>query len=100
MDPETYDESNASYFNYTDPYRITEAIANPENGEPGEEDFGYLNVQRDAMIFDIGTGPGVLGKLLTKKGFTNIEGAEPSTNFRNAASKSGCYRKTLDMFFG
>ena len=63
-------------------------------------DYGYLNVSRDAALFDIGHGTGLLGKLLSAEGFTNIEGADASSSFVETASASGWYRNCSEIWFG
>ena len=45
-------------------------------------------------------GTGVLGRLLAEEDFANIDGADASPCFVNAAANSGYYRETSEMFFG
>ena len=59
-----------------------------------------MNLARDAVIFDIGQGPGILGKLLTAEGFTNISGADVSANFNEEARQSGWYQSVVEHWFG
>ena len=59
-----------------------------------------MNLARDATLFDIGQGPGILGRLLTAKGFTNIDGADCAPHFNEAAIQSGCYKNVREMWFG
>ena len=101
MTGECYDDFLVR-INFTDPYKIADAIANPPPADSGAEgDFGYLNLARDAKIFDIGQGTGLLGKLLHPKGFTNIEGADASSEFCTIASESGWYSKgAREFWFG
>ena len=55
---------------------------------------------RDAAIFDIGQGTGLLGKLLAAEGFTNIDGADASQNFVDTANKTGWYKNCSVVWFG
>ena len=96
MKGDAYDQFNAS-INFTDPYRIADAISKVESEE---EQYGYLNLARDSKIFDIGQGTGVLGKLLVQAGFTDIEGADASTAFCNEARDHGWYKNIRELFFG
>lgn len=83
--------------NFTDPFKIAEAISKAESAETP---FGLLNLPRDSKVFDVGQGTGLLGKLLTKEGFTNIEGADASSEFVKKASETGWYTKLTTLFFG
>ena len=69
--------------NFCDPYKLKDVISKvePEDSETADEEtkYGYLNMSRDAEIFDIGHGSGLMGKLLTKEGFTNIRGGDASS---------------------
>ena len=102
IDQKTYDEFLV-YINYIEPTRIVEAITCPEPQNPEEPDakvYGYLNTPRDAAVFDIGQGTGLMGKLLTQEGYTNIDGADATTNFVKTASESGWYRNSSVIWFG
>ena len=59
-----------------------------------------MNTRKDAAIFDIGQGTGVMGKLLYQKGFTNIEGADACPSYVKTANESGWYKKSSVMWFG
>lgn len=103
VDHEAYDKYMASV-KAVDPYMVVEAISRPEpeqevNPETGERDFGFLNTKRDAKIFDIGQGTGILGKLLQAEGFTNIYGGDASESFVNKANETGWYKKCHLMWF-
>ena len=70
---------------------MASAISRPEpkqevDPKTGKRDFGLLNMNRDAKIFDIGQGTGILGKLLIREGFTNIDGADASQSFVDKAN--------------
>ncbi len=85
--------------NFTDPYKVAEAICKPAPAG-GEEGFGFLDLARDATIFDIGCGPGILARLLTAQGFTTIDGADCAPNFIEDAKQSGHYKDVREMWFG
>ena len=98
IDQATYDEF-LSYINFCDPAYIAEAICKPEPAnvdpsDPNAKGFGFLNTRRDAEIFDIGQGTGLMGKLLSREGFTKIDGADASTDFVQTSSESGWYRNS------
>ena len=85
IDNDTYDAFLIK-INFTDPYMLAPAIARPEpkqevDPKTGKRDFGFLNMKRDAKIFDIGQGTGLMGKILSKEGFNNIDGADASQSF-------------------
>ena len=82
--------------NSTEHFKITEAVAEAAS----EDGFGYLNLSKDAKIFDVGAGTGILGKCLSEKGYSSIEGADASTNFINYAANNGWYSATEQRFFG
>ena len=100
MTADAYEAFNVS-INYTDPQRVTEAISQEEaKDEDNQQDFGFLNLRRDALIFEIGQGPGILGKKLTERGYTNINGADISAHFNQRAQESGWYQSVKEMWFG
>ena len=61
----------------------------------GEVSYGYLDTPRDAPIFDMGHGTGLLGKLLNAQGYTNIDGGDASQSFVETANKTGWYNENL-----
>ena len=104
IDSDTYDAFLIKV-NFTDPYKLAPAIARPEpkqevDARTGKRDFGFLNMPRDAKIFDIGQGTGILGRLLNEEGFTNIDGADASQSYVDKANKTGWYRKCQLIWFG
>ena len=94
-----YDDMVKS-INYNEPHKVAEAIsdaADPEN----PDSVGFLNLPRDARIFDMGAGTGILGQLLKDKGFTNIEAGDASENFISAATERGLYNGNIrTIWFG
>ena len=55
---------------------------------------------KDAAIFDVACGTGMFGKLLKDQGYTNLVGADASSNFVRAAGESGIYTQTFEHWFG
>lgn len=53
---------------------------------------GGLEVPSDAKIYDLGCGSGMLGKLLTERGYTDIVGTDASENMLEASKAKGCYK--------
>ena len=70
MTTRTYDQFLVR-INFTDPYKIAEVISRPAPAVDGQT-FGFLNLPKDAAIFDIGQGSGLLGRLLYAEGYSNI----------------------------
>ena len=97
MEGEAYDDFLIR-INFVDPYKLAEAISKPQPAE-GEEGYGFLNAARDAPMFDIGQGTGLMGKLLKKEGFTNIDGADASSEFVRIAQESGWYQDVREFWF-
>ena len=98
IDPAIYGEF-CNFIKSDCTFRIAEAISQPEpkdgaSADPNLQGFGYLNMRRDATIFDMGQGSGRMGKLLAPEGFTNIDGADASQNFVTTCNESGMYRKS------
>ena len=102
IDSDTY-EKFVKYIDFSDPWKICEAISKPEPSaseqvvNPGElytKGFGYINLRKDAAIFDIGHGTGIMGKLLTQEGYTNIDGADGNPGFVETVKKTGHYQNT------
>ena len=83
--------------NFVDPYNITEAVSAEA---PGSGGYGYLNTPRDAVIFDVGQGTGIMGKLLKAKGFNDITAADASGKFCEIAMQTGCYKECRELYFG
>lgn len=96
MKGDAYDQFNAS-INFTDPYRIAEAISKVESEQDA---YGYLNLPRDSKMFDIGQGTGIMGKLLVQAGYSDIMGADASAAFCNEAREHGWYKDIRELFFG
>ena len=104
IDNDTYDEFIIK-INFVDPYMLANAISKPEpkqevDPKTGKRDFGYVNLKREAKIFDIGQGTGLMGKLLKAEGFTNIDGADASQSFVDKANETGWYKKCQVIWFG
>lgn len=94
FDPESYDQMMA-YIRANDPFKLIEVVSKPAPADTVTQDqdgyYGLLNVPREAKIFDMGQGTGIMGKLLRSQGFTNIEGADASENFVKVANSTGWY---------
>lgn len=102
MSGAAYDDMTAKV-KFIDPYRIAEVVAKAgkDDDEQGGSVFGLLNAKRDSRIFDVGQGTGILGKILTAEGFTNISGGDASPEFLKVANASGWYAGGCkEMWFG
>ena len=97
-----YDGFNV-WIGFIDPYLISQVIYKPKPRSEHNRDefnFGYLNARRDAKIFDLGQGTGLLGRLLTEQGFSHIDSADASEKSCKVASDSGWYKSNRCMYFG
>lgn len=72
-------------------------------------DNGYLTPARcadalwqflptpDTRILDVGCGTGLSGEALTKRGYTNIDGIDPSAEMLAIAKRKGVYQNAIHM---
>jgi predicted TPR repeat methyltransferase len=72
-------------------------------------DNGYLTPSRcadalwkflpepDTKILDVGCGTGLSGEALTKVGYTNIDGIDPSAEMLAVAKRKGVYKQAIHM---
>ena len=93
--------------NFIDPYIVAQVIYKPApaaeeevDAQTGLQTYGMLDLPRDAAIYDMGQGTGILGKLLTEQGYTNIQGGDASQKFVNIANASGWYQNCQVTLFG
>ena len=61
---------------------------------------GGLALPLDIKIYDVGCGSGMLGKLLSERGYCDILGSDASQNLLEASKGKGCYRELRHMFNG
>lgn len=73
VDPNAYDQMNV-LINFSEVKEIAKKIYTPV-----EE--GGLGIPKEANIFDCGMGTGMMGVLLNKEGYTEIEGVDASQRF-------------------
>ena len=91
-----YDGFNV-WINFIDPFFIAQTVADPE--DPDDEfNFGFLNTPRDAKIFEVAQGTGLIGRLLNEKGFTHIDGVDASEKLCQMARESGWYREITHQY--
>ena len=64
------------------------------------ESYGFLDLPKDASIFEHGVGTGVMGKYLSPKGYNRIEGADATAHFVKHCNESGWYERCYEMFLG
>lgn len=102
----TYDDF-VKMIQYTshDPEFVAKLISKPQPEQEtdpttGEVNYGYLNMPRDAAIFDMGHGTGLLGKLMNAHGYTNIDGGDASQSFVDSVKKTGWYNNSSVLWFG
>ena len=65
IEPEVYNEM-CKLVNFTEKDEIAKLV------------HGSLALPKDALIFDAGCGTGLIGEMLNKQGYTNIDGADAS----------------------
>lgn len=88
MDPKVYEDmSTITEFSY-------------EQEHLAKSVYEGLQSAKDAAIFDVACGTGMLGRLLQKQGYTNMVGADASSNFVKAAGESGIYKEVFEHWFG
>jgi len=59
------------------------------------EEFLTLNIGKEAKILDVACGPGNVAFILKQKGYTNMDGLDPSSGLLDAAMKKELYNKTI-----
>ena len=59
-----------------------------------------VDVDPTCEVLDVGSGSGIIGKLMKPKGFTNIMALDPSQGMLDIANKTGAYTSTRCMFLG
>lgn len=79
--------------NFTEVREIAKKIHTPVN-EDG------LEISKDASIFDCGMGTGMIGVLLSKEGYNNIEGVDASERFLQKAINDGYYKSAEVLYVG
>ena len=88
---------------YEDMSRITEFSDEQEHLAKSvyeSKEAGALETPKDAAIFDVACGTGMLGKLLQAQGYTNITGADATPNFVKVSKESGIYVDVFEHWFG
>ena len=84
---------------YNEPHKIVEVVSEAANHEDPES-VGFLNLPRDALIFDLAAGTGLLGQFLTEKGFMHMDAGDASDSMLNVAIERGWYKSTELRWFG
>ena len=79
--------------NFTEPTFIAERVF-----KSVEEDG--LNIAKDAAIYDMGCGTGLIGELLHKQGYTNIVGSDASESFVKTAGDKPHYKEVKHFYSG
>ena len=87
MDPEVYNEM-LNVVNFTEKDVIVKQV------------YETLKLPRDSWILDAGCGTGVIADMLSKEGYTNINGADASEKFVEFAKSKGWYKECDAFFFG
>lgn len=90
--PEGYNEW-ARVVNFTEPQHIIDQCC-----KSTEE--GGLQLDRSAVIMDIGSGTGIIGQALQNSGFQNLHALDVSTNFLDAVRERGFYSEHHNFFLG
>ena len=90
--PEGYNEW-ARVVNFTEPYHIIDNCC--KNNEEGG-----LQLDRNAVCLDIGSGTGIIGQAMQNAGFTNLHALDVSTNFLEAVRERGFYNEFHNFFLG
>ena len=90
--PEGYNEW-ARVVNFTEPQHIIDQCTK-SSAEGG------LQLDRSAVMLDIGSGTGIIGQALQNAGFQNLHALDVSTNFLDAVRERGFYKEHHNFFLG
>jgi len=55
---------------------------------------------KDAKILDVGAGTGIVGKNLSKEGYTNMDALDASEEFQRNLQSLGVYQEVHGLFMG
>ena len=58
--------------------------------------FLELNWPKNSRILDIGAGTGIIGSLLNKNGYQNIDGLDASPKMLEIAKQKNCYKNLIN----
>ena len=90
--PEGYNEW-ARVVNFTEPQHIIDTVV-----KCGAE--GGLELPRDSVCLDIGSGTGIIGQAMQNAGFTDLAALDVSTNFLDSVRERGFYQRHFERFLG
>lgn len=90
--PEGYNEW-ARVVNFTEPQHIIDQCSKSNTD-------GGLQLDRSAVMLDIGSGTGIIGQALQNAGYENLEALDVSTNFLDAVRERGFYKEHHNFFLG
>ena len=83
----------ARVVNFTEPYEIIKQVHAPQEEE-------CLEMPKDAKILDVGAGTGVVGKNLSREGYTNMDALDASEEFQRNLQSLGVYQEVHGLFMG
>ena len=72
--------------------------AEPYNIAPAIKEI--IQLPTESKILDVGCGTGLIGKLISQQGYTNITGVDATEKFVNAAKETGLYQDAKCMYLG
>ena len=55
----------------------------------------FPHINKDIKILDAGAGTGIIGEMLVKQGYTNIDGLDISQNMLDIAEKKKVYKRLI-----
>lgn len=64
-------------------------------GQIAADCFINLNYDKQSLILDIGAGTGIIGKILHKHGFTNVDALDANEDMLNLLKEKKCYRNVF-----
>jgi len=59
-----------------------------------------IGLDRKSKILDLGCGTGIMGRLLSPHGFTEIDGIDATGHFVTTSEESGYYNKCHELWLG
>ena len=86
MTPEIYD-SFMGAVNYTEPAEIVKTVV-------------QIGIPANARVLDVGAGTGLIGELLTKEGYSDLEAMDASKELLKSLDAKKIYKSSTLAFFG
>lgn len=93
LDPKVYEDMSTITEFSDEQEHLARSVYEPK-------DSGALEMPKDAAIFDVACGTGMLGRILQRQGYTNMVGSDATPNFVKVAKETGIYTDVIEHWFG